>query len=55
MTQAQAETFFDDATGELMVDVPQEIMEEIGIQPGDIIVWRVDEEGRVSISKKIDE
>jgi hypothetical protein len=55
MTQAQASTFFDEVSGELMVDVPHEIMEEIGISPGDVIVWSVDEHGCVTITKKTDE
>jgi hypothetical protein len=55
MTQAQASTFFDEVSGELMVDVPHEIMEEIGIAPGDVIVWSVDENGCVTITKKNDE
>jgi hypothetical protein len=55
MTQALAATFFDEISGELMVDVPQEIMDEIGITPGDVIVWNVDQNGRVTITKKTEE
>jgi antitoxin component of MazEF toxin-antitoxin module len=55
MTKALAATFFDEISGELMVDVPQEIMDEIGITPGDVIVWNVDQDGRVTITKKTEE
>jgi hypothetical protein len=49
---AQSAIHIDEESGEWMIDIPQEVMDEIGITPSDIILWRVDENGQVSIKKK---
>jgi len=53
-TTATTAIYVDEETGEYMIDVPLEILEEAGIHPGDIIVWNIDENGEVYFKKKSD-
>jgi bifunctional DNA-binding transcriptional regulator/antitoxin component of YhaV-PrlF toxin-antitoxin module len=42
--------------GELMLQFPPEMLEELGWQPGDTIVWDDDENGNIIVRKaKLDE
>jgi hypothetical protein len=47
-------TYFDEESGEMMLDLPQEIVDELGFEPGDMVQWKVDENGCVSIVKYMD-
>lgn len=51
MAKAQTKTFFDEESGEMMIDLPQEIIDECGFEPGDLVQWKVDECGNVIIVK----
>lgn len=45
----------EDDNGELVLVFPEELIEQLGWQPGDIIDWDTDEHGRVTARKaKID-
>jgi bifunctional DNA-binding transcriptional regulator/antitoxin component of YhaV-PrlF toxin-antitoxin module len=37
--------------GELMLQFPPEMLEELGWQPGDTIVWDDDEDGNIIVRK----
>lgn len=41
----------DSETGELMIDIPQEIIDQLGWKAGDSLAWTVHENGTVTISK----
>ena len=47
-------TYFDEESGEMMIDLPQEIVDELGFEPGDMVQWKVDENGCVTIVKYMD-
>jgi bifunctional DNA-binding transcriptional regulator/antitoxin component of YhaV-PrlF toxin-antitoxin module len=42
----------DEETGDYIIDIPMEILEEAGISPGDILVWGMDENGKVYFKKQ---
>lgn len=33
------------------VTIPAEIREKLGVKPGDSVIWRVDEEGKVAVER----
>lgn len=42
----------DPETGEIIMPLPPEALAELGWQEGDVLEWKVDEEGRVTLTKK---
>jgi hypothetical protein len=51
MTRTVAQTYFDEESGELMLDLPQEVIDTLGFEPGDMVEWAIDVGGRVTFSK----
>jgi hypothetical protein len=56
MGQAQtAQTYFDEESGEMMLDLPQEIITELGLEVDDLLQWSIDDEGRVVITRYVND
>ena len=43
----------DPETGDLILPIPQELLDKMGWREGDEIEWKVDTEGRWVLSKKL--
>jgi len=41
----------EDANGELFIEFPEDLMERLGWQEGDIIDWEIDDQGRIVARK----
>jgi bifunctional DNA-binding transcriptional regulator/antitoxin component of YhaV-PrlF toxin-antitoxin module len=52
MTSWTVITEEDPETGEIIMPLPPEALAELGWQEGDVLEWKVDEEGRVTLTKK---
>jgi hypothetical protein len=44
----------DPETGELVLPLPEEVLEKAGFKPGDVLVWKDEGNGAFSLSKKVD-
>lgn len=44
----------DASTGEGILEFPEDLLLETGWVAGDTLVWKIDTDGTVSLSKKID-
>lgn len=42
----------DPTSGDLFIDLPQELLYSQGWAPGDILIWQLDEESRELVLKK---
>lgn len=42
----------DPETGELFLPLPEEILNILGVEIGDTLVWEIEEDGTTSIKKK---
>lgn len=43
----------DPETGDLLLPIPQELLDKMGWQEGDEIEWKVDTQGRWVLSKRV--
>lgn len=44
----------DPETGDLVMPIPPEVLNQVGWDFGDTLIWNTDEDGHIVLSKKID-
>jgi hypothetical protein len=52
MTQHWTTRVEEDDDGELLITFPDELMQTMNWQEGDVIVWNIGEDGTISLTKK---